>query len=174
SMKRHRIALIGTGKSVGNHLRAIEANQERIELVAAVDMDADRVRSVCEENHIPRWYTSTADMLSEIQPDIVHIITPPATHVDLAIECMEAGAWVYCEKPLCASLAEFDRLEEAEQGTGRYVSTVFQWRFGSAVKQVRNLIQTEEMGKLLVSVCHTLWYRTHEYYAAPWRGKWET
>ncbi len=87
---------------------------------------------------------------------------------------MEAGAWVYCEKPLCASLAEFDTISQAEARTGRYVSTVFQWRFGSAAKHVKRLIETQALGKPLVAVCHTLWYRTQTYYNVGWRGKWQT
>jgi predicted dehydrogenase len=101
-------------------------------------------------------------------------VTPPATHKAIVIECLEAGAWVYCEKPLCASLAEFDEITAAEQRTGRYVSTVFQWRFGSAGKHLKRLIQAEAFGKPLVIVCNTLWYRTHDYYSVAWRGKYAT
>ncbi len=30
------------------------------------------------------------------------------------------------------------------------------------------------MGKPLVGICQTTWYRAHSYYEVPWRGKWET
>ncbi len=173
-MKTYRVAIIGTGKSVGNHLTAIKALGERVELVAAVDLEAHRLQAICEAHDIPRAYTSTEAMLSAEQPDLVHIVTPPATHKSLAIECLEAGAWVYCEKPLCASLAEFDEIDRAEQRTGRYVSTVFQWRFGSAAHHLRQLIDERAFGKPLVGICNTLWYRPPSYYEASWRGKWTT
>src|SRR5215207_1800660 len=96
-----RLAIIGTGQSVGNHLTAVRALGDRVELVAAVDTDEARVKAICAENHIPHWYTDTAAMLEAEQPDLVHIVTPSATHKDLIIPCLEAGAWVYCEKPLC-------------------------------------------------------------------------
>src|SRR5688572_13844252 len=102
-MTKHRIAIIGTGASVGNHLKAAEALSNRVELVAAVDLDETRVKAVCEQANIPHWYTSVSDMLAAEKPDVVSIVTPPATHKDIAIQCLEAGAWVYCEKPLCAS-----------------------------------------------------------------------
>src|SRR5262245_19183107 len=127
-MSLYRVAIIGTGQSVGNHLTAIHKAGERVELVAAVDINEVRVKAICAEHHIPRAYTDAAEMLAAEQPDLVHIVTPPASHKTLAVECLEAGAWVYCEKPLCASLAEFDEIDRAEQRTGRYVSTVFQWR----------------------------------------------
>jgi predicted dehydrogenase len=132
------------------------------------------VQAFCAEHHIPRWFTDTAQMLSAMQPNLVHIITPPGTHFDLTIESLEAGAWVYCEKPLCASLAQFDQITETEARTGCYVSTVFQWRFGSAARHVKRLINSGELGHALVGLCQTLWYRGRGYYEAPWRGKWAT
>jgi predicted dehydrogenase len=173
-MTTSRIAIIGTGKSVDNHLSAIRKLGERVQLVAAVDIDEARVKSVCAEHGIPHWYIDATEMLAAEQPDLVHIVTPPAIHKSLAVECLEAGAWVYCEKPLCASLADFDEITQAEERTGRYVSTVFQWRFGSAGKHLKQMIQANALGKPLVGVCNTLWYRTQDYYRVPWRGKWAT
>jgi len=173
-MNPYRVAIIGTGAVVSSHIKALHTAGARVEIVAAVDIDEARVKAFCAEHHIPRWYTDAAEMLAATNPDLVHICTPPATHTALAIECLEAGAWVYCEKPLCASLAEFDQISAAEARTGRYVSTVFQWRFGSAGKHVKHLIETGEMGRSLVGVCQTLWYRALPYYQAPWRGKWAT
>jgi predicted dehydrogenase len=173
-MTPYRIAIVGTGGSVNNHLEAIAALEGRVELVAAVDISEERVRAIAEQHNIPNAYTSVSEMLAAEKPDLVSIITPPFTHKDLAIQCLEAGAWVFCEKPLCASLAEFDEIAAAEARTGRYVSTVFQWRFGSAGKHLKRLIENQSLGKPLVAVCNTLWYRTQDYYNVGWRGKWKT
>lgn len=173
-MKTYRVAFIGTGGIVGSHLRAIEAGGERVQLVAAVDLDANKVQKFCQENNVPNWYTDSSKMLAEIKPDLVHIITPPNTHFPLILQCLQAGAWVYCEKPLCASLAQFDSITEAEVETGCYVNTVFQWRFGSAGQHVKRLMESGELGRPLVGHCQTVWYRDHDYFAVPWRGKWDT
>lgn len=173
-MKPYRIAIVGTGASVNNHLSAVQALGDRVELVAAVDISEERVKAIAQQHDIPHTYTSLSEMLAVQQPDLVSIITPPAIHKDLTIECLEAGAWVYCEKPLCASLAEFDDITAAEARTGRYVSTVFQWRFGSAGKHLKRMIEQQALGKPLVAVCNTLWYRTQDYYNVGWRGKWKT
>lgn len=169
-----RTAIIGVGNSINNHLSAIKKVGDRVQVVAAADLDEPRLQTICAQENIPRMYTSAAEMLATEQPDLVHIVTPPATHKQLIIESLEAGAWVYCEKPLCASLAEFDEISAAEQRTGRYVSTVFQWRFGSAAKHMKRLIEQQAFGKPLVAVCNTLWYRTQSYYDVSWRGKWAT
>jgi predicted dehydrogenase len=51
---------------------------------------------------------------------------------------------------------------------------VFQWRFGSAAKYLKQLIAANTLGRPLVGVCNTLWYRTQDYYRVAWRGKWAT
>jgi predicted dehydrogenase len=173
-MKQYRIAFIGTGNILASHLHAVQQAGERAQLVAAMDIDADRLKQVCTEHSIPHWYTDAGQMLAEIRPDLVHILTPPHTHFPLILQCLEAGASVYCEKPLCASLDQFDRISEVEAATGNYVSTVFQWRFGSAARHLKRLMDTGALGRPLVGHCHTLWYRDASYYVVPWRGQWAT
>ncbi len=172
--KTYKVAILGTGAIASQHMDALRANAPRVEVVAGMDIDRERVETFCAKQGIPRAYTDAAEMLAAEKPDLVHICTPPMTHLPLALQCLEAGAWVLCEKPLCASLADFDAITETENRTGRYLSTVFQWRFGSAAQHVKKLIASGEMGKPLVGVCQTLWYRDFAYYAVPWRGKWAT
>lgn len=173
-MDKLRAVIIGTGGIARSHVAALQANSDRTDLVAAMDIDADRVSAFCETHEIPRPYTDVDEMLQREEPHLVHIATPPGTHCDLSVAALEAGAWVLCEKPLCASLAEMDRIEAAEARTGNYCSSVFQWRFGSGGQHLKGLIDSGALGKPLVCVNLTTWYRTHEYYAVPWRGKWAT
>ena len=169
-----RSVIIGTGGISRSHVAAQRSEAARTQLVAAMDIDADRVSAFCEDNEVPRHYTDVAQMLATEQPDLVHICTPPGTHCDLTIQALEAGAWVLCEKPLCISLAEMDRIEETEKRTGNYCSSVFQWRFGSGGQHLKRLIEDGELGTPRVATLLTTWYRTATYYAVPWRGKWET
>ncbi len=169
----YRAALIGTGGIANGHVRALRAHAHRVELVAAVDIDPDRVQAFCGTHDIPQAFTTAAAMLDQVKPDIVHVCTPPGVHADLSIMAMEAGAWVLCEKPLCASLAEMDRIEQAEKDTGRFCASVFQWRFGSAGQYLKRLIQDQAMGKLLVANVLTTWYRSDPYFAVRWRGTWQ-
>jgi predicted dehydrogenase len=173
-MKTYRAVLVGTGGIGEAHVRAAEFTQGRVQLVAACDIDAARVRAFCAKFNIPGAHTDYAAMLREEKPDIVLIGAPPGLHADMSIAAMEAGAWVMCEKPLCASLAEFDRIEAAERKTGRRTACVFQMRFATSNVHVRGLLQAGRFGRPLVAVCNTLWHRDAAYYAVPWRGKWST
>ena len=170
---QYRAAIVGTGGIANAHVRALKAHTDRVELVAAVDIEADRVKSFCVNHDIPQPFVSAEKMLEQIQPDVVHVCTPPGVHADLSILAMKAGAWVLCEKPLCASLAEMDRIEQAEQETGQYCASVFQWRFGSAGQYLKQMILDQTMGKLLVANVLTTWYRSDPYFAVKWRGTWK-
>lgn len=172
--KRYKAVIVGTGGIAGAHVQGLRHVAERVELAAACDIDPNRLDAFCSQHGIKGRYTDANEMLKQEKPDIVHICTPPSLHAPLAITSVEAGAHVLCEKPLCASLAEFDQIAAAEERTGRYVSSVFQHRFGSGAQHLRALIDAKAMGRLLVAQCNTTWYRDHAYFAVPWRGKWST
>ncbi|MCB9450432.1 MAG: Gfo/Idh/MocA family oxidoreductase [Anaerolineaceae bacterium] len=173
-MTQIRAALIGTGVIVGNHMQALAHEAERVELVAAVDTNSDTLKRFAETYGVQQLYSDTAQMLAEQQPDLVMICTPPATHAALCIQALEANAHVLCEKPIAASLAVLDTIQDVERRSGRTCTSVFQWRYGSSGQHVKHLIEQGVFGKSLVGVCHTLWYRDDAYYAVPWRGKWQT
>lgn len=172
--KVYRAVLVGTGSICDAHLRAVETVGDRVELVAAVDINAESVKAFCERAKVPHAFTDFDTMLDEIGPDLVLVATPPSTHAEMSIKAMQKGAWVLCEKPLCGSLAELDQIRAAEQSTGCYTGCVFQMRFASSNLHLKRLSDGGQLGKPLVGVCNTLWYRDDAYYAVPWRGRWET
>ncbi|MCR6628983.1 MAG: Gfo/Idh/MocA family oxidoreductase [Magnetospirillum sp.] len=172
-MKTYRAALVGTGSIGDAHVRAVEATLGRVVLEAAVDIDLTRVESFGKRHGIPHLYTDYATMLNEVKPDFVLVATPPAQHAEMSVAAMETGAWVLCEKPLCGSLAELQLINDAEKRTGNYTSCIFQMRFASSTAHLRQLSDSGQLGKPLVAVCNTLWYRDAAYYAVPWRSTWK-
>lgn len=173
SLKTYRAVLAGTGGIGDAHVRAVAATNGRIRLVAAADLDAGRVRDFATRHRIPETFTDYTAMLHATRPDLVIVATPPGQHTAMCIAAMEAGAWVWCEKPLCSSLADADRIAATENETGRYTACVFQMRFASSTAHLHRLAETGRLGRPLVAVCNTLWYRDAAYYAAPWRGTWK-
>jgi predicted dehydrogenase len=173
-MKTYRAVLVGTGGIGDAHVRAVADTRGRVQLVAACDIDPARAAAFCARHQIPTAHTDYAAMLKQEQPDFVLVAAPPGLHADMSIAAMEAGAWALCEKPLCASLAEFDRIAAAEKRTGCRTACVFQMRFASSNTHVRSLLHGGRFGRPLVAICNTLWYRDAAYYAVPWRGKWST
>ena len=78
------------------------------------------------------------------------------------------------EKPPASSLDELDEMRAAAIAADRQLAVVFQQRTGTAAAHVRRLLQDGALGRPLIAVCQTLWYRDADYFAVPWRGKWET
>ncbi|MFI0443878.1 Gfo/Idh/MocA family protein [Actinomadura sp. 6N118] len=170
-----RVALVGTGGIAGIcHLPALRAERDRAELVAVMDVDAARAKAFATEYGVPAVHDDLDRMLAESAPDLVHICTPPSVHAQQVVACLAAGAWVWCEKPPCRSLAEYDSITAAESEGGPYAAFVFQHRFGSGAVRLRELIAAGDLGRPLVAQCVTAWYRDHEYFEVPWRGRWDT
>lgn len=169
------MAIVGTGGIAElAHVPALRAQGDRVTVVAAVDVDPDRLENFQNRHDIPAGYRSLETMLDIEKPDLVHVCTPPSLHVGPVVDCLRAGAWVLVEKPPCLSLAEYDRIEAAERGGGPYASVVYQHRFGSGARHLRDLVADGALGRPLVAVCQTTWYRDDAYYDVPWRGDWAT
>ncbi|HEU5353908.1 MAG TPA: Gfo/Idh/MocA family oxidoreductase [Actinocrinis sp.] len=170
-----RVAIIGAGGIAdAAHLPAIRDQGGQAQVVAAVDVDAERARYVAERWEIPAAFDDVEQMLAHTAPDLAIVCTPPGAHRDAVIACLDAGVWVWCEKPPTLSLADYDEIAAHERDGGPYVSYVFQHRFGSAARTLREHIRAGRLGTPLIGICHTLWYRDDAYYQVPWRGKWST
>ncbi|MEV1023304.1 Gfo/Idh/MocA family oxidoreductase [Streptomyces sp. NPDC050264] len=174
-----RAAVVGTGGIArSSHLPALHelAAEGEVDVVAAVDVDAGAVRAFADGAGIPYAATDLDAMLAEVRPDLVVLCTPPAVHREQSVAALRAGAWVWCEKPPCPSLADLDAVRAAEPGgdADPYASIVFQHRFGSGARHVGRLLRSGAFGRPLVAHCQTTWYRDAAYYSVPWRGRWAT
>jgi predicted dehydrogenase len=139
-----------------------------------VENSTEKIQRFADEHEIANRYSDIQTMLDEQKPVLVLICTPPGSHCELCVAALGAGAHVICEKPLVASLDEVDRLQLVEAETGRSCSVIFQWRFGSGATHFKHLIDERALGRPMIGICNTTWYRNHAYYEIPWRGKWDT
>lgn len=114
------VALIGCGKMAVHHAKAIKAHGAG-RIIALADPSGDRSKLDGLVSKDTPFFTSAADLLKATNPTVVHIATPPATHADLAMLCLEHGAHVYVEKPFTLRLAEVDAVLEAARKAGRSV-----------------------------------------------------
>lgn len=167
-----RAAIIGAGGVARAHAIALSELAGRAELVAVVDRDAERAGAFAAEFGAQRSYADAVDLFANEQLDIVHICTPPLSHVPLAVLALRAGVPALVEKPLALNLAESDELLRVQAETGVPVLTVFQHRFGHAAIRLRALVAEGRLGRPLVATSETLWYRPDEYFEVPWRGRW--
>ena len=126
-------------------------------------------------NSTSRAATATwPTLLSQARPDLVHICTPPSTHHPIALDCLRGGASVLTEKPPTLSLREFDEIAAAAEQRPPWFATVFQHRFGAGQRRLKPLAASGALGRPLLAVCHTTWFRDQAYFDVPWRGRWDT
>lgn len=109
SPRRLRVALIGCGKMGVHHLRAIVASG-KADVVGIADPLANREDLGALITTETVLVASAAEMLERAKPDVVHIVTPPASHADLAILAIEAGCHVYVEKPFTPTRPDAERI----------------------------------------------------------------
>ena len=173
SDSKYRIAIVGTGGIANSHARAITSLPDRAELVAGVDVDLDRAKEFATKWDVPTVYPSLTELLAAGGVDLIHLCTPPNSHVPLAAECLAANVDVLMEKPPTLSLDELDSLLEAERASSAQVACIFQHRFGSGAVRLRQLVDDGVLGRPLVALCNTVWYRDDAYFAVPWRGTFE-
>lgn len=79
--------------------------------------------------------------------DAVLVATPPAAHADRAVEALEAGCHVLCEKPLALDPDECRRVGEAAQESGRVATVAFNLRHHPAAQALRAAVRDGRLGR---------------------------
>ncbi len=169
-MSHLKLALIGAGVIGKRHLRAMQST-EGVALVAIAD-PFPSARETADAHGVP-LFSSTAEMLTEVNPDGVIIATPTEHHCEPTLLALESGAHLLVEKPMMATLEECQRTIEKSAATGKHVLVGHHRRYYHLVNQARDIIQQGHLGRL-VSV-NGLWNvrKPADYYAADWRRKWQ-
>jgi predicted dehydrogenase len=167
-----RAAIVGTGAIASAHARGI-AGSPHAQLVAVADLRRDVADAFAAEEGAVA-YDDLDALLAAEQPEVVHVCTPPGAHREQVLAALAAGAHVVVEKPPATSLAELDEMIAAADAADLRLAVVFQQRTGTAAAHVRELLASGALGRPLLAQCQTLWFRDAAYFAAPWRGKWET
>ncbi len=103
-----RIALFGAGRHAQHHARAI-LRCPSAQLLSVADPSDAAQAAMREIVPSVRVYQTPEALLAAEHPDVVHVITPPASHVSLAMQALQAGCHVYVEKPFT------ERAEDAQR-----------------------------------------------------------
>jgi predicted dehydrogenase len=104
-----RAAIVGCGKVADKHALQV-ARIAGAKLVAVCDVEPLMTQQMAERFGVERQFTDVRQMIDEMQPDVVHITTPPQTHFELGRICLLAGCHAYIEKPFTISATEAEQL----------------------------------------------------------------
>ena len=126
-----RLAFVGCGGIALRHVRAMEdlCRRDRggFRVTAACDVNRESAERLAGEvqallGYQPAIYTDYQAMLSAESLDGVDICLPHGLHHTVAIDCMESGVDVLCEKPIGVSVRAGKLMAEAAERTGRVLS----------------------------------------------------
>lgn len=162
-MKNVRIGLVGFGFMGTTHW-GIYKGMKGAEVVALADVDAAKrrgdVRKVVGnigggDNSKPidlsgvAVYDDAMRMIREADVDVVDICVPTPYHADLIVAALAAGRHVFCEKPLCRTLAEARRIAAAVRKSGRFFNLGLCVRAWPEYRHAHEYFRSGRAGRML-------------------------
>lgn len=169
--------LVGTG-SRGTYAYVLPITQQYSDcakLVGLYDINATRARMAAAEAayEIP-VFEDFDEMLKATRPDTVIVTSMDSTHDYYIVKALDFGCDVISEKPITTTAEKFKAIWEAEQRSGKKVTTTFNCRFMPNFVRVKELVKDGEIGDIL-SV-HYQWLLDQDHgasYFRRWNRKFE-
>ena len=147
-MAKYPIAVLGAGPAGRGYIRDL-AQDPRLHVVGLTNRSEERRNTVAQEFKIS-GFANLADLLAgvEVKPQAVVIASANSTHAPFAIEALEAGLHVFCEKPMAMTLGDCEAMVAAEAKSGKVLQIGFEYRYGSMTWRLHELQQSGHFGDL--------------------------
>jgi predicted dehydrogenase len=140
-----KVAIVGCGKIADSHASQIGRIPD-CEIVGVCDREPLMARQLFERFPVKRHFSDLSKLLSDTRPDVVHITTPPASHFDIAVSCLAAGANLYVEKPFTVTAAAAEELISRATSAGLKLTVGHDDQFSPAARRMRALIESGYLG----------------------------
>ncbi len=164
-----RVCVIGLGP-IGNLHSNIYKADDLAELVGVCDIREDRARAAGERLGVP-WYTDAPTMLAELKPDVCSVATGgfeySSDHHLPAVQAMQAGCHVLCEKPICNEIEKAEEMVRVARELERCFAIDFNHRFTPAVRMAKSWLDEGKLGDLLF-VNMALWIGKPGEFSSPY------
>ena len=145
----YRVGVIGAGLKGTQHARAYQLDP-RTEVVAVAEKDPEVLELFQRRFGLERGYTDYREMLANERIDIAAPILPSTVIPEVVMASVEAGVkGVFCEKPMCVTLEEADRMVEACEANGVHFASGDAERNYDALWDARAVIESGEIGDVL-------------------------
>lgn len=138
-----RMGIVGCG-AVAQYLHApaIQESKSCI-LSACVDSEVERAKQLAVKYGVTTIATSIVDIAGKA--DAVLLAVPPHIRPTLAVEAMQLGLEVVCEKPLANSVLECKEISNCAVARQRVVSVFHQFRFWPNRIRIKEMLATGEL-----------------------------
>lgn len=149
-MSRTRLALVGCGGMSRSHLRRFHALSEQLEIVAAVDLEADKAQVVAdamaEHGGTVKVATDHLQVIDDV--DAALLVLPHHLHHPVALDFLRAGKHVLVEKPMAITEAECLDLIAASRASDTVLMVAYCMRFHPLVTGMKKLIDDRACGDI--------------------------
>ena len=143
-----RVLGVGCGHMGASHARAYHHMSDDFEIVGLVARGASRTTLNAEFGNRYAEFAEFGEALAATKPDAVCISTYTETHTPYAVAALEAGAHVFVEKPLAATIAECERVITTARRLRKKLIVGYILQVHPAWKRFAEIAQT--LGKPLV------------------------
>lgn len=172
------VAIIGVSGFGAVHYHDLirEYQAGRANIVAAVVINQEEEAEKCAELRAAgcKLFTDYRAMLEEFRGriDLCFIPTGIALHCPMTVAALEAGANVYVEKPVAATVGETETMKAAERKNGKFVAVGYQTMYQPDTHRIKRLLLDGVIGEPRIFKCYALWPRDDAYYHRNnWAGK---
>lgn len=163
------VGIVGGGGISETHARAVgELGDARVS--ALFGRNEAKVARLAER-YSAKPYTTFESFLAHKPMDLVIIGSPSGLHADQGIAAANHGLHVLVEKPIDVTSKCAEALIAACEKAGVQLGVCYQDRFSPDIFKLKLLIDSNELGKLIVASGRVQWYRPPEYYSdSDWRA----
>src|SRR5271156_2672485 len=114
--KKLRLGLIGAGEVAQViHIPTLQLLDHLYSIVAICDISRKSADHCASKFHIPTATTNPQEIFSNVDIDVVLVLTNDEFHVTYALAALQHGKHVFVEKPLTLSIPAAMRIIEAEK-----------------------------------------------------------
>jgi len=168
-----RVALVGCGRIARRHSDLLgEGRIDGAELAGVCDTVPERADAIGERHGVPS-FADMDDMVRELDPDVVSVLTPSGDHARHTVRLARYGKALVVEKPMALTLDDADAMIRECDIYGAPLFVVKQNRFNIPVRKLREAMESGRFGKLVLGTVRVRWCRRQEYYDQDaWRGTW--
>jgi predicted dehydrogenase len=139
------IGIVGCGKIADGHIEEIQ-KLGCARVLAVCDLEPILAEQLAQRYAVPHWYTDLDRMLAEHRLDVIHIATPPHSHLALARKSAEAGCHVFLEKPLALNTTDGRQLIECMQHSGRKMTINYWYNFEAHALALKEFVANGNLG----------------------------
>ena len=152
-------AIIGFGGIAKAHKKGYDKLEKegKVRLVAACDIREEaftssvvtNIDAAAVEAGEYNCYTDIEEMLAKEKIDFLDICVPSFLHSKIAVDMLERGYNVLCEKPMALKSEDCEKMLQAEKNSGKHFMIAQCLRFFKEYEYLKECIDNNTYGKVL-------------------------